>query len=81
VRSYNREKFELKYINNYFGFPVMTRQEKELKLVFIKYVEKLADRCFKASYFSDQYIQSLDHEDLYLGQLTYDHGVQPTISF
>lgn len=77
VRSYNREKGDLKYINNYFGFPVMTRQEKELKLVFIKYVDELTDHRFKVSYFSDQYIQSLDHEELYLEQLTYDQGIQP----
>ncbi len=69
VRNYSSEKGVLKYTNSYFGFPVMTRQEKELKLTFVKAVEKKVDNCFRVSYFADQYIQSIDPGQLDLEKL------------
>ncbi len=81
VRNYNGIKGELKHTNSYFGFPVMTGQEKELKLAFVRTVEEQGDNCFKVTYFSDQYIQSIDPGQLNIDQLTDDHGIQSTILF
>ncbi len=67
---------QLKYMNSYFGFPVMTRQEKELKLPFVMSFSERDANCFKAVYFNDQYIQSIKPGELDIKHLTYDHGVQ-----
>lgn len=79
VRNYSREKGVLKYRNSYFGFPVLTRQETDLKLAFVRAVDQFACNTFKISYLEDQYLQNLDFEtlnpeDLYFGQWT-----QPTL--
>ncbi len=66
VQDYVKEKGSLKYINNNFGFPVMTKQEKELKLPFIKAVDETENSIFKVSYFDNEYIKSLDLNDLSL---------------
>ena len=75
VQNYSREKGALKYSNSYFGFPVMTRQETDLKLAFVRAVEQFAYNTFKVSYLDDHYLQNLDFEtlnpeDLYFGQWT-----------
>jgi hypothetical protein len=69
----------LKYSNSYFGFPVMTRQETDLKLVFVREVNQFEDNTFRVGYLDDHYLQNLDFEtlnpeDLYFGQWT-----QPTL--
>ncbi len=67
---------ELKHFNSYFGFPVMTRQEKDLKLPFVKSFSDKDANCFTTTYFDDQYIQSIEPEKLDIKHLTYDCGVQ-----
>ena len=58
VQSRQAARGPLKYNNSYFGFPVMTRQEKELKLAFIESAGEEAQDCYRVSYF-DSY--SRDH--------------------
>ncbi len=55
---------ELKYYNSYFGFPVMTAQEKELQLVFARQVEKGENHIFRTSYFDDRFVKSISPENL-----------------
>jgi DNA modification methylase len=43
----------VKYRNEFFDFPVMTRQERKLLLQFIKGIEKTGENDFKASYIQD----------------------------
>jgi len=52
-----RKKGSLKYLNSFLGFPVMTGQEQELKLSFVKSVEEVEENLFKATYLDDDYIQ------------------------
>ncbi len=81
VHHYSEERGELKHTNNYFGFPVMTGQEKELKLAFVQSVKEVKENFFRATYFSDGYIQNIDPEQMDLGYLTYDQGVQSRLIF
>ncbi|MFO7952940.1 MAG: site-specific DNA-methyltransferase [Bacillota bacterium] len=76
VKKHEIEGNQLKYMNSYFGFPVMTRQEKELKFPFIMSVAEEGTGCFKTVYFDDQYIKNIKPEKLDIKHLTYDHGVQ-----
>ena len=50
VERYTEEKGPLKYINRHYGFPVMTRQERELKLPLVKSLEEIGGVRFKAAY-------------------------------
>ncbi len=59
IREHDRAKNGLKYINRYFQCPVMTRQERELKLVFVKSAGEVEQNIYRASYFDDEFIQSL----------------------
>ncbi len=81
VRDYEVEKGSLKYNNRYFGFPVMTGQEVDLKLVFARSIKESAPASFQVSYFSDSYIQSLVPGNMDLGQLTDNGGVQASFTF
>ena len=54
IQTYTQEKKALKYNNKYFSFPVMTKQETELKLAFLKTVDEDIENCFKAAYFNDE---------------------------
>ncbi len=56
VERYSMDKGELKHFNRYFNFPVMTGQERELRLPFLKKVEKLGSNHYRADYFEDQEI-------------------------
>ncbi len=76
IRQYSEEQGALKHNNSYFGFPVMTGQEKELKLAFARSVQAEEGSCYRATYFDDHYIQSFDPGKLELGDLTDDRGVQ-----
>ncbi len=62
VQKYTREKSSLKYRNSHFGFPVMTKQEQDLKLPFVKSIEEAGDGYFQATCFGDEYIRGLDPE-------------------
>lgn len=53
VRGYAEQKGEMKYRNSYFDCPVMTRQERELKLAFVKNAEELAKDIYRVSYFDN----------------------------
>lgn len=55
---------ELKYENSYFGFPVMTSQEQELQIVFVRQVEKEEEHSYRASYFGDFFVKSISPENL-----------------
>jgi DNA modification methylase len=52
VKNRIEEKGEesLKYENEFFGFPVMTRQEKKLELQFVKSIQQIDKNTFEASY-------------------------------
>jgi len=64
VRACKAGNKELKYENSYFGFPVMTAQEKKLRLVFVRQVEKVEEHSLRASYFDDLFIRSISPEEL-----------------
>ncbi len=55
---------KLKYLNSYFGFPVMTAQEQDLQILFVEQIEKSGEQSFRVSYFDPQYIKSIAPEDL-----------------
>ncbi len=61
-----REKGALKYINNNYGFPVMTRQETELKLAFVQAVEEVGNNIFKVCYSENEYLKNLNLDELIL---------------
>jgi len=68
VRGNSRGKDSLKYRNRYFGFPVMTTQETELKLVFVESVSEAGSNCYEVSYMTDEqakiiYFKALGIED------------------
>ncbi|MDO9535870.1 MAG: site-specific DNA-methyltransferase [Bacillota bacterium] len=80
VQIYTKEKGDLKYTNNYFGFPVMTKQETELKLAFFRSIEE-KDNYFKVSYADDNFIKSLNPNGLLREQLQNINEVQQSLSF
>jgi DNA modification methylase len=82
VREHTQEKGPLKYVNSYFGFPVMTGQEKELKLLFVKSVEEVQSNLFKTTYLDDKHIKGLDPDEVTLKQLQVTGGrLQQTINY
>ncbi|OYT34849.1 MAG: modification methylase [Candidatus Aenigmarchaeota archaeon ex4484_52] len=50
VKKRIEEKEELKYINENYGFPVMTRQELKLKFLKLKLFNKKSEGIFEAEY-------------------------------
>lgn len=50
VEKRNSEGGKLDYINAYYNFPVMTRQETEIKIPLLKSVAETEDNLFKAEY-------------------------------
>lgn len=68
VREHTQKKGRLKYVNSYFGFPVMTGQEKELKLLFVNSVEEIKSNFFKSTYLDDEYIKGLNLDEITLEQ-------------
>ena len=81
VQNYTKEKGGLKYINTTYGFPVMTKQEKELKLVFIKSAGEVENNKFMTHYFDNEFMATFNIEDLTLEQLQVENGMQQTLSF
>lgn len=80
TEEYAKEKGPLKYTNNYFGFPVMTRQEKDLMLVFVKNVEEIENGILKVSYFEHDYVKNLPiNKDAALEHLELKRGVQQSL--
>lgn len=68
TEEYAKEKGPLKYTNNYFGFPVMTGQEKDLMLVFVKSVEETENGVLKVSYFEHEDIKNLPIKDVSISE-------------
>lgn len=54
VEERTAQKGTLKYVNDYFNFPVMTNQEKKLKLVFLKSVKAVEENCYLAEYMDEE---------------------------
>lgn len=80
AQDYAKEKGGFKYINNNYGFPVMTKQEKELKLVFVKSAEEVDNNIFEAHYFDHEYMKNFNIDDLTL-ELQVENGMQQTLAF
>jgi DNA modification methylase len=76
IQARTKEKGNLNYTNNYFGLPVMTKQETELKLPFVKSIEEKGRNLFKASYFSDKYIKSINPFELSCEKLQIETEIQ-----
>ncbi len=81
VRDYGKEHDSLKYRNRYFGFPVMTRQEQDLKLTFVRSVKEAAKDCYSACYFDDHYVQGIELEKFDLEYFRFDQGIQSRLTF
>lgn len=76
------EKGPLKYVNSYFGFPVMTGQERELKLPLVKSLRESGPDIFETDYFDDDYVRELNLGAITLQQLQASSGgVQQRINF
>jgi DNA modification methylase len=50
AKKYQAEKRELKYINNNHGFPVMTRQERNIKIDYIDSINFDNHECIEVNY-------------------------------
>ncbi len=82
VNSYPGGTEAFKHKNNYFGFPVMTGQESELKLVFVQSVLEVDNNCFAVAYFPDKHIRNLNQEkELAEHICSEDNGVQLVLDF
>jgi DNA modification methylase len=66
-RIQEKGKSSIKYQNEFFGFPVMTRQEKKLFLQFIKAVEKTGEDSFRASYIQNVLMDYQGSHTLFAG--------------
>ncbi len=60
VEKHQKEKGKLKHLNKHYGFPVMTAQEQDLKLAFVKSIEEQKENLFTATYTSDHEIKTSD---------------------
>ncbi|MDO9536042.1 MAG: DNA methyltransferase [Bacillota bacterium] len=54
INNFKKGITSFNYINDYFGFPVMTRQETKMKLKFIESVRKIDYHLFRTDYLDDQ---------------------------
>ncbi len=77
VKRYQSEKGCLKYENSYFGFPVMTRQEEDLKFFYAKSVFEVEKNNYKLFYFEDRDVQAFEPEGLIQDQLQFTTGTDP----
>ncbi|MBU3958028.1 MAG: site-specific DNA-methyltransferase, partial [Nanoarchaeota archaeon] len=50
VKNREKEKGKLGYVNENYKFPVMTKQEINLKIPLLKYIIKVRDNIFEAVY-------------------------------
>ncbi len=64
VRQHTGEKGPLKYVNCFFGFPVMTGQERELRLPFIRSIDETESNLYRTSYLADEEIRGLGPEEI-----------------
>lgn len=53
VKLRTEEKGELKYINNFYSFPIMTKQEKELRFDRIQSIKKVSEEKYEVTYHTD----------------------------
>ncbi len=68
VENYQKEKGKLKHLNKQYGFPVMTGQEQELKLAFVKDIKEQEESHFTATYISDQTIQADNLDEILINE-------------
>jgi len=59
INNFKKGKTIFKYINDFFGFPVMTRQERKMKLKFIESANVLSDNLFRIDYLNDQNVLNM----------------------
>jgi modification methylase len=64
-----QEKRILRYANHAYGFPVMTKQEREIKFVFVENIKQAAANLLHVSYYSNDFFEGIDIKDLNLQQL------------
>jgi hypothetical protein len=55
----------IKHYNEWFEFPVITRQEKDLTLQFVEHIQKLGGDLFKASYVQDALLDYQGSQSLF----------------
>jgi modification methylase len=80
VERYSIDKGELKHYNRFYKFPVMTGQERELRLPFLERVEKVNSNHFCAVYDDDQNIHENDSgQIMQRPYLVGDQGKQQTL--
>jgi len=53
VEEYERTKKELKHRSKHYGFPVMTKQEVQIIINYLKSIRQLADNEFEIDYFDE----------------------------
>ncbi len=75
VKNYQSDKGSLKHKNSYFGFPVMTRQEEDLKLFYPKSVREVEKDNYQVKYFEDQSLKTLEPEYLAQQRLRFATGI------
>lgn len=76
IADYEGQKGRLSYVNSYFGFPVMTAQEKELKLSFVKKIERHDQNNYSVSYYNDSLIRRIGSEVLAMDDFCFSNGQQ-----
>lgn len=64
VERYSIDKGELKHYNCFYKFPVITAQERELRLPLLERVEKVNANYYRADYFDEQDIAGNDTDQL-----------------
>lgn len=68
IKSYCERKGCPQYVNSYFRFPVITRQEVDLKLAFVQTIRESAEGTYELSYHDDYSVKSMDCEKLFFKQ-------------
>lgn len=64
AENYQKEKGKLKYLNKNYGFPVMTRQEQDLKLAFVENIKEQEGNNFMANYVDAHQIKPCDFNQM-----------------
>lgn len=59
VKKYTHENKPLKYKNDFYGFPVMTKQETKLRLPVMKEIVKKHDNVYRVEYMPEESIKRM----------------------
>ncbi|RJX28432.1 MAG: site-specific DNA-methyltransferase [Dethiobacter sp.] len=81
VESFGKEENRLKYINEYFGFPVITKQETKMKLVFMEFIEEIQANVYRTKYIDDKHIQNTGIKSLSIDYFQKVNTTQLKIAF